>query len=246
MSLNNNSNKQMILSEKSIQIQNMFDKISKRYDLLNKLLSAGQDIKWRNKMIRTMPTIKNKNGTLFDIACGTGDVLLNTKAKRNDYSNYIGFDISEGMLNQAQVRSKLKNYDCKFVQASAEQIPVENKSADCISISFGLRNVDNREKALQEFHRILKDGGTLLILEFFPSESTFFAKIFDFYFKNILPKIGGLLSDKAAYEYLPKSVSTMPLAKDFKEILLNIGFIEIEQTLWLGGATRLFKAVKKS
>ena len=82
-------------------------------------------------------------------------------------------------------------------------------------------------------------------MEFFPSESTFFAKLFDFYFKKILPKIGGLLSDKAAYEYLPNSVSTMPSGNQFKQILSEIGFIEVEQTLWLGGATRLFKAVKK-
>jgi demethylmenaquinone methyltransferase/2-methoxy-6-polyprenyl-1,4-benzoquinol methylase len=246
MSLNDSSNKQMILSEKSIQIQSMFDKISKRYDLLNRLLSAGQDTRWRNKMIRSMPSIVSKQGTLYDIACGTGDVLLSTKRKRKDYSNLIGFDISEGMLSQARIRSKLKQYDIQFIQASAEQIPTENNSADCITISFGLRNVDNREEALKEFHRILKKGGTLFVLEFFPSESTFFAKIFDIYFKKVLPKIGGLISDKSAYEYLPKSVSTMPSGKEFKQILSNIGFIEIEQTLWLGGATRLFKAVKKS
>ena len=123
MSLNDSSNKQMILSEKSIQIQSMFDKISKRYDLLNRLLSAGQDTRWRNKMIRSMPSIVSKQGTLYDIACGTGDVLLNTKRKRKDYSNLIGFDISEGMLSQARIRSKLKQYDIQFIQASAEQIP---------------------------------------------------------------------------------------------------------------------------
>lgn len=245
MTTNDNTNKQMILSEKSTKIQTMFDKISNRYDLLNRLLSAGQDIRWRNKMIHSMPKIINKNGTLYDIACGTGDVLLSAKEKRNDYTDLTGFDISDGMLQQARNRTKQKQYNIKFVQASAEQIPVYDETADCVTISFGLRNVDNRETALRDFHRILKKGGTLFVLEFFPSESTFFAKLFDFYFKKILPKIGGLLSDKAAYEYLPNSVSTMPSGNQFKQILSEIGFIEVEQTLWLGGATRLFKAVKK-
>lgn len=246
MSINNNSSKQMILSEKSTQIQVMFDKISNRYDLLNRLLSAGQDTRWRNKMITSMPKIKNKNGVLYDIACGTGDVLFNAKAKRNDYSDYNGFDISEGMLTQARNRAKRKYPDIKFFQASAEEIPAQNESADCLTISFGLRNVDNREVALREFHRVLKNGGTLFVLEFFQAKNTILAKLFDLYFKKILPKIGGIISDKAAYEYLPQSVSTMPTGNQFEKILTDIGFVEVEQTLWLGGATRLFKAVKKS
>jgi demethylmenaquinone methyltransferase / 2-methoxy-6-polyprenyl-1,4-benzoquinol methylase len=246
MTINNNSSKQMVLSEKSAQIQLMFDKISGRYDLLNTLLSAGQDTRWRNKMITTMPKIKNKNGILYDIACGTGDVLFKAKAKRNDYSEYFGFDISEGMLTQARNRAKKQYSDIKFFQASAEEIPVQNESADCLTISFGLRNVDNREAALCEFHRVLKKGGSLFILEFFQAKNTIFAKIFDLYFKKILPKIGGILSDKAAYEYLPQSVSSMPNENQFKKILADIGFVEIEQTQWLGGATRLFKAIKKS
>lgn len=246
MSINNSSSKQMALSKKSAQIQAMFDKISHRYDFLNRLLSAGQDTRWRNKMITLMPKIKNKNGTLYDIACGTGDVLFNAKSKRNDYSEYIGFDISEGMLTQARKRAKEKYSGVKFIQASAEAIPAQSKSSDCLTISFGLRNVDNREAALREFHRVLKEGGTLFILEFFQAENTFIAKLFDFYFKKILPKIGGILSDKEAYEYLPQSVSTMPTGDQFKKILSDIGFIEIQQTLWLGGATRLFKAIKKS
>ncbi|APJ05095.1 bifunctional demethylmenaquinone methyltransferase/2-methoxy-6-polyprenyl-1,4-benzoquinol methylase [Silvanigrella aquatica] len=236
----------MILSEKSTQIQSMFDKISKRYDFLNRLLSAGQDTRWRNKMISSFPKIHTKKGVLYDIACGTGDVLLNAKSKRKDYATFVGFDISEGMLTQAKLRAQAKYSDVQFVQASAEKIPAANHSADCVTISFGLRNVDNREQALREFHRILKTGGTLFVLEFFQSENTLIAKLFDFYFKNILPKIGGFISDRAAYEYLPKSVSTMPKGDEFKKILSEIGFVEIEQTNWLAGATRLFKAVKKS
>ena len=104
----------MILSAKSTQIQSMFDKISNRYDFLNRLLSAGQDTRWRNKMIRTFPKVNKEQGILYDVACGTGDVLLNAKLKRKDYTEFIGFDISEGMLTQARLRTQKKFPDIKF------------------------------------------------------------------------------------------------------------------------------------
>ncbi|KAB8032052.1 bifunctional demethylmenaquinone methyltransferase/2-methoxy-6-polyprenyl-1,4-benzoquinol methylase UbiE [Fluviispira multicolorata] len=246
MSIDTKQNQEMILSEKSLEVQKMFDKISGKYDFLNRLLSAGQDIRWRNYMIKKLPKIQNKTGTLYDVACGTGDVLFSTATKRNDYQNLTGFDISNGMLEQAKERGKSKFSHIYFQQASAENIPAQDASADAVTISFGFRNVDKREKALQEFHRILKNGGTLFILEFFPAKNNIMAKLFDFYFKKILPKIGGIFSDKSAYEYLPKSVSSMPSGNEFIKTLSEIGFIEIEQKCWLAGATRLFKAVKKS
>ncbi len=239
---------QLILSEKSIQVQKMFDKISNKYDFLNRLLSAGQDIRWRNKMITSFPKNLTHSGILYDVACGTGDVLFHTLNKRKDFKEFYGFDISIGMLEQAKIRARKSNYsqNIHFIQASAEVLPVAAESADCLTIAFGLRNVDNREIALKEFHRVLKNSGTLYVLEFFQAENTIFAKFFDFYFKKILPKIGGLFSDRSAYEYLPNSVSTMPTAKNFERMLVDLGFTSIEQTKWLGGATRLFKATKKS
>lgn len=248
MSADKQPQNHLLLSEKSIEIQKMFDKISGKYDFLNKLLSAGQDIRWRNTMIASFPKQERQSGVLYDIACGTGDVIFHTINKRKDYNQFFGFDISAGMLEQAKIRaeSNPQNQNIQFIQASAEKLPVNAQSADCLTISFGLRNVDNREVALQEFHRVLKNSGTLYVLEFFAADNTFFAKFFDFYFKKILPKIGGIFSDRAAYEYLPNSVSTMPSAENFEKLLLNAGFTSIEQTKWLGGATRLFKATKKS
>ncbi len=239
---------QLLLSEKSIQVQKMFDKISNKYDFLNRLLSAGQDIRWRNKMITSFPKSLTRSGILYDVACGTGDVLFHTLAKRKDFKEFYGFDISIGMLEQARLRAKKSDnlQNIHFVQASAEILPVESETADCLTISFGLRNVDNREVALKEFQRVLKKSGTLYVLEFFKADNTLFAKFFDFYFKKILPKIGGIFSDRTAYEYLPNSVSTMPSAENFEKMLCDIGFTSIEQTKWLGGATRLFKATKKS
>lgn len=233
------------LSEKSKQVQEMFDRIAPRYDLLNRMLSARQDVRWRNVLVAQLPQVPAGCGVLYDVACGTGDVMFQVERKRPDYTVFKGFDISARMLECACQRAEAKQKNFQFVQASAEKIPAESESANAVSISFGLRNVDVRSNALAEFYRVLKPGGRLLVLEFFEAESTFFAKIFDFYFKNVLPRIGGLFSDRAAYEYLPRSVATMPSAAEFNKMLLTAGFAEVTETRWLAGATRLFVAQKK-
>lgn len=236
-----NSN-DLVLSEKSRKIQEMFDKISPKYDFLNRLLSFRQDIRWRKSLIKKIPFVQNSNGVLYDVACGTGDVIYTAFKKRSDYKTFIGFDISAGMLNQAQIRNNTSQI--KYVLASAESLPVAAESADCVTISFGLRNVDDRKKALIEFHRVLKKGGKLIVLEFFPAKSSFFQNLFHFYFKKILPKIGGFFSDKSAYTYLPQSVSSMPMPHEFKSLLLESGFSCVESKGWLSGSTMLFKCDK--
>ena len=236
---------ELSLSEKSKQVQEMFDRIAPRYDLLNRLLSARQDVRWRNQLVAQLPLVQNAGkGVLYDVACGTGDVLFQVERRRPDYGVFKGFDISGSMLECAAQRASAQNKNFQFVQSSAEQIPAEAQSADAVSISFGLRNVDVRTNALNEFYRVLKPGGRLLVLEFFEAESTLFAKCFDFYFKHVLPRIGGLISDRAAYEYLPRSVATMPSGAEFKQMLLVTGFAEVTETRWLAGATRLFIARK--
>lgn len=238
-------NNNMILSEKSVKIQKMFDKISNRYDFLNRLLSFKQDVIWRNELIKQISTIKNRNGTICDVACGTGDVVFLAKERRPDFVNFIGVDFSEGMLSQAKLRNKNVQNSINFIQASAEDIPLSENSVDCVTIAFGFRNVDSREKALLEFYRILKSGGELFILEFFKPKNNLLAKFFDFYFKKILPFIGGLFSDKEAYKYLPDSVSSMPNETVFLSMLEKNGFHQIQQKTWFSGTTRLFKATKK-
>lgn len=247
------------LSEKSQQVQKMFDAIAPRYDLLNRLLSARQDVRWRKAMVARLPAPADGGGVLYDVACGTGDVMLEVGSARADYERITGFDISAEMIAHGRERKafaqiaerracsaggKARPLIFDFKQASAESLPVEDASADALTISFGLRNVDDRMAALREFHRALRPGGMLCVLEFFPSESTAFAKIFDFYFKSVLPRVGGLISDRAAYEYLPRSVATMPSGDAFKRILEDAGFSEVSETRWLAGATRLFVARK--
>jgi demethylmenaquinone methyltransferase/2-methoxy-6-polyprenyl-1,4-benzoquinol methylase len=243
--MNTEHQKNIKLSEKSLKIQKMFDKISNRYDILNRLLSGGQDLLWRRKMIAMLPQIPQKNGILYDVACGTGDILCCAAKNRKDYRQFVGFDISNGMLQKAEKRAKKQNLPLLLKQASGENLPAPDNSADCVTISFGLRNIENRTQALKEFHRILKKEGTLCVLEFFETQNTFLSQFFNFYFKKILPKIGGMFSDKTAYEYLPHSVSSMPTGTQFQNCLEELGFFKIKEHRWLSGTTRLFTAIKK-
>lgn len=231
------------LSPKSQQIQAMFNKISPRYNFLNRLLSFGQDTRWRKYMLRQIPYCPQSDGVLYDVACGTGDVIHSLLKKRSDYKSLVGFDISEGMLNIAKIRNR--SPQTKHILASAEKLPVKENSADCVTIAFGLRNVDNRENALSEFNRVLKKGGTLFILDFFPAQNTIFKAGFHFYFKKILPKIGGIFSDRAAYNYLPHSVNSMPTANEFETLLKEYGFSDVKCKSWLSGSTMLFQCRKE-
>lgn len=241
------------LSEKSLHVQRMFDTIAPSYDFLNRLLSFRQDVRWRNALIAALPTEASGAGTLYDVACGTGDVILQTLSRRNDYATFRGFDISAGMLRRAEERFQGvverstplgKPIACTFTQASAENLPADDAAADAVSIAFGLRNVDDRGRALRDFFRCLKPGGALLVLEFFRADVSAFAHLFDFYFRHVLPKIGGLVSDREAYEYLPRSVSTMPAADEFTAQLEATGFNAVSETKWLSGGVRLFVARK--
>jgi len=244
------------LSQKSQDVQAMFDRIAPRYDLLNRLLSARQDVRWRKSLIAAMPQMTgNRGGVLYDVACGTGDVLIAALGRRADYTKAQGFDISQGMMDAGMRRRELvdvvsrrgsqgRPVEVGFTLASAENLPVPEASGDAVSIAFGLRNVDDRPRALREFSRVLRPGGRLLVLEFFPARSTFFARVFDIYFKRILPLVGGLLSDRASYEYLPKSVASMPSGVEFTRMLHDAGFTDVTEKSWLSGATRLFVAQK--
>ena len=239
------------LSDKSKSVQEMFDRIAPRYDFLNRLLSGRQDIKWRRQMVQRFPKVQSRNGKHVDVACGTGDVMLEVLKARKDYNASHGVDISEGMMNAGRNRAEFQGLkknrpdsQFEFSLGSAESIPLKSASTDVLTISFGLRNVDNRGLALQEFWRVLKPGGRLYVLEFFQSEQSFMAWAFDFYFKQVLPKVAGLFSDRSAYEYLPKSVSTMPSGPEFQTMLESAGFECLEEERWLFGATRLFVAQK--
>jgi len=221
-------------------IATMFDSIAPRYDFLNRLLSVQQDVRWRRQLIREIPTCHQ--GFYVDVATGTGDVLIAAEKARKGYTRFLGLDISEKMLQLAD--QKRGGLSFELQKASAESIPLETNSVDCLSISFGLRNVIQKEQAIREFQRVLKPGGTLLILEFFTPEGIA-SKVFEWYFHHVLPRIGGLFSQASAYRYLPDSVLSFYSHGQLVKRLQDNGFALTGEKKFLFGGCRLLVAQKR-
>ncbi len=183
------------------KIVKMFDEIAPSYDIVNRIVSFGSDKLWRKIAIKKSLKHLPKNPKILDVACGSGDMIEEWK-KYTD--NIIGLDPSQKMLEVARKRFP----EIKFYQGLAQNLPFDDKSFDVISISFGIRNVVEIQKAIEEFARVLKKEGILLILEFTkPEKKSTIRNCIDFYSNKILPKIGGIISgNKEAYEYLPNSI----------------------------------------
>ena len=214
--------------QKQEEIVNMFDDIASTYDLANRVLTMGIDIKWRKKACQKAYEILNLKELeqITDVACGTGDLLLFWKEfaqKKGIYvKKYIGIDPSLKML---EVARKKINF-AEFKEGKAQELPIDDESTELISISYGIRNVVDRVEALQEFYRALKPGGIVVILEFTKQDrSGFIDKIIDFGMKKILPMVGGLISKNyAAYKYLPESIEGFLTTKMLSDELESVGF----------------------
>ena len=230
--------------ESEAKIAAMFDRVAPRYDLLNRLLSARQDQRWRRQLTAMVPF--RPGGRYLDVATGTGDVLLSVARARTEYQEHLGVDISAEMLALAQKKAKTSGLKPtpQFRQMSAERLLLPDGAFDCLSISFGLRNVVRRDQAIKEFYRVLGPGGVLLILEFFLPRKGLMAWFFQLYFHRILPFIGGLLSDREAYRYLPESVGSFYTPEAMREALYQQGFTVTSSYSYLFGACRLIQATK--
>ena len=217
----------------------MFDKIAPTYDLLNDILSCGILSYWRAKVVKAIP--KKKDMTLLDCATGTGEMLFSIMKKRHFFiKKIIGMDLAQEMMNRGEVTKKKFPYheNISFVRASGTAIPAEDNTFDCVTISFGIRNVDDTEACLKELHRVTKVGGKTLILEFSLPTNKFIKELYLFYFRSILPRIGGLISgQKDAYVYLNQTVEDFPYGNDFKNLMTKAGFSVEFQVLTFGIAT---------
>ncbi|MDQ1087328.1 demethylmenaquinone methyltransferase/2-methoxy-6-polyprenyl-1,4-benzoquinol methylase [Siphonobacter sp. SORGH_AS 1065] len=210
-------------SSKKEQVAKMFDNISHRYDFLNHFLSMGIDILWRKKAIRLLKAEKPQ--TILDIATGTGDFALEALALKP--KKIIGVDISEGML--AHGREKIKKMGLEGIielqKGDSEKLPFSDNSFDAVIVSFGVRNFENLEKGLTDMNRVLKPGGTCVVLEFSKPRGFFFKHLYSFYSNRILPVIGSWFSkDNSAYTYLPESVQAFPDGDDFLAVYKKAGF----------------------
>lgn len=208
---------------KKKQVEEMFDVISPKYDLLNHLLSLNIDKLWRKRAINRLKTFLPKN--IIDIATGTADFAI--EASKIAGSKITGVDISEGMLNIGRKKISKKGLDktINLVKADSESLPFKHETFDAATVGFGVRNFENLELGLSEILRILKPGGVFIILEFSKPVKKPFKQLYNFYFKRVLPLIGKRISkDERAYMYLPESVSEFPDGESFIKILKKVGF----------------------
>ncbi|MDN3689005.1 bifunctional demethylmenaquinone methyltransferase/2-methoxy-6-polyprenyl-1,4-benzoquinol methylase UbiE [Cyclobacterium jeungdonense] len=228
---------------KKQQVASMFDNISKKYDLLNHLLSLGIDIIWRKKAIKMLQ--KDQPKLILDIATGTGDFAIEALALKPE--KVIGVDISEGMLQEGRKKMKQKKLEhlIELQLGDSEKLLFQENKFDAVIVSFGVRNFENLEKGLADMYRVLKPGGKTVILEFSKPKKFPMKQGYSFYFKYILPQIGRMISkDHSAYTYLPESVKAFPDGRDFLGILEKVGFKQTQCKTLTFGISSIYTGIK--
>ena len=222
------SDRQIPADKAPEQIARMFDAIASRYDLLNHLLSAGLDRAWRARVVTTLALSGTE--TLLDLCTGTGDLALAAVARRNGARRVIGIDFAPEMLRRGRVKIRERGLDdrIRLVLGDATQVPLPDASVDAVTMAFGIRNVQEPEKALGEVHRVLRPGGRVVILEFGEPRPRLLRSVYLWYFRRVLPWIGRAVSGHAsAYTYLPSSVGTFFSPTAFCGLLRTGGFSEV-------------------
>tara|TARA_B100001989_G_scaffold250926_1_gene229016 strand:+ start:9029 stop:9760 length:732 start_codon:yes stop_codon:yes gene_type:complete len=223
----------------------MFDRIATTYDLLNHTLSGGIDIIWRKKLARMVP-VDAKD--YLDLATGTGDQLIAVCRERPGIKKATGMDLSEGMLaiGREKIPGLALRQDISMVTGDAMDLPAEDNSFDAMTMSFGIRNVEDVPKALSDIHRVLRPGGKALIMEFAMPTNPVVRAGYSLYFRHILPTVGGWVSgDKSAYAYLNQSAEAFAQGEAFCTLMKEAGFGEVSFTPLTFGIANIYQGVKR-
>lgn len=222
------------------QVERMFDTIAPQYDRLNRVLSFGTDIYWRRKAVNWLGQERPRR--ILDVATGTADVALETMRLEPDV--VVGVDIAEEMLRigRQKVAERGLQETIKLTQADSTELPFDDDTFDGVIVAFGVRNFEDLSKGLSEFARVLRPGGSAVILEFSRPRTSPIKEAYGFYSRHVLPRIGSMLSgDSGAYEYLPESVAAFPDGSDFLAILRDAGFDYVEWKPMTFGIASLYK-----
>jgi demethylmenaquinone methyltransferase/2-methoxy-6-polyprenyl-1,4-benzoquinol methylase len=235
--------------ESAARVREMFSDIAPRYDFLNHLLSLSLDNRWRRRTAEKFRRIyRRTDARILDLCCGTGDLAFALEAERVDVIRdstahrvpIIGSDFAFPMVERARKKARVDSHSAEFISADALSMPFSDGTFDLVTTAFGFRNVANYEGGLLEIARLLKPGGRIAILEFSEPGNSAMAALYRFYFKRILPFIGGIISGNgAAYAYLPRSVSTFPSPSELAALMAKSGFTEIRYESWNFGAVVL-------
>ncbi|GMW00344.1 MAG: demethylmenaquinone methyltransferase [Candidatus Hydrogenedentota bacterium] len=225
----------------------MFDRIAHRYDLLNRMLSMRQDVAWRNRLARCLNDTPGQR--VLDLATGTGDVLLTLCRRNSNVSSGVGVDMSGRMLGYGHEKAAAAGLGSRlrFVRGDATRIPVPEGFFDAVTISFGIRNVIDVPTALREMRRVLKPGGRVLILEFSLPGNPLFRSLYLWYFRKVLPRIGGVISgDHHAYRYLNQTVETFPYGDAFCQLMEDAGFRDLKAIPLTFGIATIYQGDKQA
>lgn len=225
-------------------VRQMFDNIAPRYDLLNHVLSANIDRLWWRRTARRFRTIlRRPDARILDVCCGTGDMTLALLRHRPDQARpLLAADFAHQMLVRGA--QKFAGRPVLAIEADALHLPVRDQSLDLVTTAFGFRNLANYRTGLDEFHRVLRPGGELGILDF-SEPGGWLGKLYAFYFRRILPAIGARISGSAAsYTYLPASVHHFPAPAQMLDILRAAGFRDVSWTPYTFGIAGLYRATR--
>ena len=225
-------------------VRNMFGAIAGRYDFLNHFLSLHIDRYWRRRVVAELTDVLGRDEAMVvDLACGTGDLAL--KLREGARAGVIGADFCEPMLVIAKQKAATKALPVPFVEADAMCLPFAESTIDALTISFGLRNLPDVERGLVEIHRVLKPEGKLVVLEFTTPVLPGFRPLFNFYFRRVLPFVGGILSgSRPAYAYLPVSVAHFPDQRSLAKLMREIGFTDVRYKNLTGGVAAIHCGIR--
>jgi demethylmenaquinone methyltransferase/2-methoxy-6-polyprenyl-1,4-benzoquinol methylase len=223
----------------------MFNSIAGRYDFLNRLLSLGQDLRWRNALKQFLQDSSGQ--VILDIATGTADVLITLSKDNPKIRQGYGLDPAIKMLEIGRNKIKAQHLEDRLMlqQGDAQALPFLDGTFDCVTISFGIRNIPDLRLALLEMYRVTKQGGRILILEFSKPENPLLKCGHWLYLQTIVPLVGFLFSGNfKAYTYLNQTIQTFPYGDRFCKILKQMGFVDIQPHPLMGGAATIYVAHK--
>ena len=233
---------QRTLTPRNLEIRDNFDAIARRYDLTNRVISCGVDLRWRRKAARQLRDLP-AGSVVLDLACGTCD-MTRELLRQNGALRVLGVDLSRNMLALA-TRKVPRAAPVRLVNAPAEALPFPDRSFDGAMIAFGIRNVPDYRAGLGEMLRVLRAGGRAVILEFSTPPSRLLWSIYSYYFFRVLPRIGGLLTGREqAYRYLTQSVSEFPGAPAFAQVMQEVGFRAVTWQPLQGGIVCIHGGVR--
>jgi demethylmenaquinone methyltransferase/2-methoxy-6-polyprenyl-1,4-benzoquinol methylase len=236
------------LADKQGMVDDVFHSVARRYDLMNDLMSGGLHRAWKDALISAVhPPRSNRSFALLDLAGGTGDIAFRVAAAGGNGTRVTVCDINADMLSVGEKRAHERGLDDRvsFAQGNAEELPYPDKSFDCVTIAFGIRNVPRIDRALGEACRVLRLGGHFLCLEFSSVDVPGLDALYELYSFQVIPRIGQVVTgDREAYQYLVESIRKFPKPKAFARMMEEAGFRRVSFRAMTGGVVALHSGWK--